>query len=61
MEFKVIRQGETLESAAQRALEQITQKKYTQELIDRSIGKIIAYGIAFEGKNIFVASSEIDG
>ncbi len=59
IEFKVVRKGETLETAAQRALEQITQKKYTQELADRSIGRIIAYGIAFEGKNIFVTSSEI--
>ena len=60
MEFKVLRKGETLETAAQKALEQITAKKYTQELFDRSIDKIIAYGISFEGKNIFVVSEEID-
>ncbi len=59
MEFKIVRKSETLETAAQRALEQIIQKKYTQELFDRSIDKIIAYGIAFEGKNIFVVSSVI--
>ncbi len=59
IEFKVVRESETLETAAQRALEQITQKKYTQELFDRSIDKIMAYGIAFEGKNIFVESSKI--
>ncbi len=32
IEFKVLRKGETLETASQKALEQITQKKYTQEL-----------------------------
>jgi len=42
MEFKVVRKGETLETASQRALEQISQKKYTQELFDHSIKKIIA-------------------
>jgi hypothetical protein len=59
MEFKVVRKGETLETTAQRALEQITQKKYTEELIDRNITTIRAYGIAFEAKNLFVESSEI--
>ena len=59
MEFKVLRKGETLETAAQRVLEQITQKKYTQELFDRSIDRILAYGISFEGKNIYVLSEEI--
>jgi hypothetical protein len=60
IEFKVVRSGETLESTAKRALEQITQKKYTEELFDRDITTIRAYGIAFEGKNLFVESSEID-
>lgn len=60
IEFKVLRKGETLETAAQKALEQITQKKYTQELFDRSIDTILAYGISFEGKNIFVLSKEVD-
>lgn len=60
LEFKIVRKGETLETAAQKALDQISQKKYTQDLFDRSIEKIIAYGIAFEGRTIMVKSTRID-
>ncbi len=59
IEFKVVRKGETVDTAAQRALSQIIQKDYTQELFDRSINNIIAYGIAFEGKPISVASTTL--
>ncbi len=60
IEFKVLRKGETLESAAQRALDQILQKKYTQELFDRSIKTIYLYGIAFEGKTILIKSNTLE-
>ncbi len=59
MEFKVVRKGEEIEAVSEKALEQITQKKYTQELFDRSIDKVLAYGIAFEGKTIHVSSLEV--
>ncbi len=57
LEFKLVRKGETLETAAQKALDQISQKKYPRDLFDRSIEKIIAYGIAFEGRTICVKST----
>lgn len=60
LEFKIVRKGETLESAAQKALEQISHKKYTHDIFDRSIDSVIAYGIAFEGKTIFVKSTTIE-
>ena len=60
MEFKVVRKGEDIEDVSTKALDQITQKKYTQELFDRSVSKVLAYGIAFEGKTIHVSSSEVD-
>ncbi len=56
MEFKIVRPGETLEAAAQKALEQIRAKKYAQELHAKSVSSVVEYGIAFEGKNVFVLS-----
>ncbi len=55
IEFKKVSQSETLESAAGRALEQIKEKRYKQELKDRSIKQIISFGIAFQGKQLLVA------
>ena len=42
------------EEAAEKALNQIKDKRYKQELIDRGIKDIIELGIAFEGKNVLV-------
>ena len=50
MELKIKGEKETLEDCAQRALEQIKQKKYPEELKQRGIHKIIKVGIGFEGK-----------
>lgn len=57
IEFKIVRPGETLELTAQKALDQIREKKYAQELQSKLVSSIIEYGIAFEGKNIFVKST----
>jgi len=48
----------TLEELAQQALEQIEEKKYERELLDRGVPKekIIKVGIAFEGKELEVVS-----
>lgn len=56
IEFKKTLIGETREIAAQRALEQIIEKRYIQELKSRNVHNIFAYGIAFEGKLISVKS-----
>ncbi len=56
IEFKKTLMGETRETAAQKALDQIVAKKYMQELESRGIHSIIAYGIAFEGKLISIRS-----
>lgn len=57
LEFKKTARGETVEQAAQKALEQIIEKKYAQELYGRNMHTIIAYGIAFEGKTVEVVST----
>lgn len=56
IEFKKTAPKETLEMAAQRALEQIKEKQYALELKNCGIKYIKLIGIAFEGKNIFVQS-----
>jgi Predicted AAA-ATPase/PD-(D/E)XK nuclease superfamily len=60
IEFKKVSPGETLEDTAQQGLDQIISKQYSQELCARGITHIITYGIAFEGKKVFVKSSKLD-
>ncbi len=50
MELKVKSEKETLEACAHRALQQIKQKKYTEEFKQRGIDKVIQVGIGFKGK-----------
>ncbi len=47
---------DALEKGAQKALDQIIEKKYAQMLYAENIHRIIAYGIAFQGKNILIKS-----
>ena len=49
----------TLEDLAQQALEQIEEKQYEKDLLDRGVPKekIIKVGIAFEGKELEVVSN----
>ncbi len=56
IEFKKIWPGskETLEQAANKALDQIEQMHYAQELESRGIRSIIAYGISFKKKKLLV-------
>lgn len=56
IEFKKIwpESKETLELAANKALNQIEDKHYAQELEARGIQSIIAYGIAFKKKKLLV-------
>jgi hypothetical protein len=58
IEFKKTLAGEMLETAAQKAIDQIVQRKYIQELQAKNFNKIFAYGIAAEGKQIFVKMIE---
>jgi hypothetical protein len=50
----------SLEDMAQIALDQIVEKKYAQELRNHGAEKIIAYGISFERKNVYVKSMTIE-
>jgi hypothetical protein len=56
IEFKTVdtEDNETLETAAAAALEQIEEKKYETELIDRGIGNIKKLAIVFSGKDVYV-------
>ena len=56
LEFKKvdIKKNETLESAAQNALNQIEERDYETELRARGLNKIIKIGIAFSGKESLV-------
>jgi Predicted AAA-ATPase/PD-(D/E)XK nuclease superfamily len=60
IEFKKASPDETLEDVANQGLEQIKHKQYAQELRARGIKQSIAYGIAFQGKKIFVKSQKLD-
>lgn len=55
-EFKKVnaRLGETLEQAADKAVQQIKDKHYACELRRRGVSKIVELGIAFEGKNMYI-------
>lgn len=61
IEFKKVwsNKTETIEVASQKALDQILEKKYVQELQEKGVQRIFAYGIAFEGKTLFVQSTVI--
>lgn len=60
MEFKKCDPKESLEQGRQRALQQIQDKNYVQELRSRGIKKIIGYGIAFQGKNMQLESCVLE-
>ena len=62
IEFKKVRSNskETLETAAQKALDQILAKNYRQELAQRGVQTIIAYGIAFERRSVLVKCMRIE-
>ncbi|SHH39266.1 AAA family ATPase [Tepidibacter thalassicus] len=59
IEFKKVnkRRKENLEIAVQNAIEQIKNKNYRQDLLDRGVKNIIELGIAFEGKDVLVVQS----
>ncbi|OGT66258.1 MAG: hypothetical protein A3J38_08835 [Gammaproteobacteria bacterium RIFCSPHIGHO2_12_FULL_45_9] len=54
MEFKVVRKSETLETAANNALTQIHTRHYATTLRQRGITRILAMGLAFQGKLVNV-------
>jgi hypothetical protein len=56
LEFKKVnpKKSETLESSAESALLQINEREYEMELREIGTTKIFKYGIAFDGKEIFV-------
>ena len=56
IEFKKVNalKKETLEEAAEAALQQIAQKRYVQELIDRGVQSVVQLGIAFQGKELYM-------
>ena len=63
IEFKKVnkQKNETLVEAAERALEQIEQKKYAQTLTERGVSDILMLGIAFQGKEVLLKSREYVG
>ncbi len=48
-----------IEAAAQKALNQIIEKKYAAPLFAKKVSSIIAYGIGFKGKTLAVKSSTL--
>ena len=57
LEFKTCSKGQTLEEACEAALAQITERQYAAGLVAGGVpaGRVLAYGIAFEGKETLVA------
>ena len=64
MEFKVFRPRTEadLTETAKAALQQIKQKNYDAQLIADGIApnNIYRYGLAFQGKNVLILSSDIE-
>jgi hypothetical protein len=58
MEFKKIGRFEKtdLEKAVTSALQQIEDRQYAQELLDRGVNRILYLGFAFEGKQVLIRS-----
>ena len=54
IEFKKTRKKETLESAVKSALEQIENRKYESELLQRGIEKYKKLAVVFKGKEVIV-------
>jgi len=54
IEFKKTRKNETIETAVKSALQQIEEKKYETELVQRGIKHIKKLAIAFSGKEVSV-------
>lgn len=56
MEFKKVAENEekNLEKVAKSAIKQIEEKKYSQELLDRGIARILQIGFAFSGKQVAI-------
>lgn len=55
MEFKVADSPEAMEAKAQEALAQIEEKAYITELKEAGVKDIWRYGIAFCGKQVYIA------
>jgi len=62
IEFKKVwpSSKETLETASQKALDQIQSKQYLQELYAQNCHTIFVYGIAFQNKQVFVRASHCE-
>lgn len=56
MEFKKAEENEekNLEKVAKSAIKQIEEKKYSQELLDRGVHRILQIGFAFSGKKVVI-------
>lgn len=54
MEFKKVKLAEDLEKAAEDALRQIEVERYAQDLLSCNVRKILALGLAFQGKKVLV-------
>ncbi|MEM7494622.1 MAG: PD-(D/E)XK nuclease domain-containing protein [Myxococcota bacterium] len=61
MEFKKgLRADGTLQQAADKALQQIKQREYHADLLNRGVEQVIALGLAFRGKETAVAHATLD-
>ena len=58
IEFKKTRKKETLESAAASALNQIEERKYETELVQRGIKQYKKLAVVFSGKDVYVKERE---
>ena len=59
IEFKTAQANESLDDAAKRAIDQIKDKKYAQDLQKKGLSDILIYGIAFKGKHLKVLTEQL--
>ncbi|MCP5102079.1 MAG: AAA family ATPase, partial [bacterium] len=57
IEFKKVRKNETVESAVESALNQIDERKYETELVQRGIKRYKKLAIVFKGKEVTIRES----
>jgi len=54
IEFKTVRATETVETAIEKALKQMEEKKYETELLEKGLTRIKKLAIVFNGKDVSV-------
>ena len=59
IELKATKDGSDLKELSQKALQQIEERQYDTEMRSKGVDQILKYGVAFGGKQVEVAFSDL--